>query len=113
MKKVIIASLLFFVLVRVGNAQDENILADETTGIESKTAYKVTSTNYFIPDAVIEKYGEKVKSYTVKNKADRHGKYREVVFYFPLEMKKEVDQFIVNLKRPKDDTKDTSRKGSR
>lgn len=104
MKKLIIASLLLFVLVRV-NAQDETILADETTGIESKTAYKVTSTNYFIPDAVIEKYGEKVKSYTVKNKKDRHGAYREVVFYFPVEMKDEIGKFIANLKRPADHAK--------
>jgi len=83
------------------NAQSDSLLADETNVTVLNSYYRITSSNYFIPDELIKQYGDKAKYYTVRNKKDRQGDYREVVFYFPLSMKNELEQFIIHLERPK------------
>lgn len=98
--------LALFLMVGVfsalsGKAQSDSLIADETNATVLNSIYKVVSSNYFIPQELIKVYGDKVKTYTMKNKKDRSGSYREYTFWFPLELKDELNSFITHLERPK------------
>ncbi len=90
-----------FLTALTGNAQTDSLAWDETqVSVLSKT-YKIVTENDIIPLELIREFGDKATSYIMKNRKDRHGAYKSFTFYFPLEMRQELDYFIDHIQRPK------------
>lgn len=99
MKKLIIASLLLFVLVKV-NAQDDKkskLIADETEAFNNGKTYKVVTENEMIFRETLKKYDQEIKQYTVRYKYDRHGKTIVYTIYFYPDKAEEIGKFINKL----------------
>lgn len=96
MKQLIFISL--FILIG-WEAECQTLVADETTMEIMKTIVKIQTDNDTLPIVLLDKYERDLLRYTVTYKKDRHGRYKQYTFYWPIEKTDEITLFLKNFKR--------------
>ena len=96
MKKLILIAALFAATTATAQMSTRPI-ADETFTEVTKSSFKVECSNEKIQSLILGKYDSVLQRYSVYYKKDRIGRYREVIFYFPLDNKEEVENYLSKL----------------
>lgn len=101
-QKTIVFSLFLSAILVTGitsNAQQErkdSLICDETNWRHTRSGFSIITSNDEVFNKLKEKFEEEIRSYTVRNSFDRHGKSKSYTIFFYPEREKEITDFLAD-----------------